>query len=118
MNVNPDIETTQSLSPKAAAWHAHIRAWGACGLTQKAYCTEHGLSLSSFAYWRKRYANSHSKTSIPLNFKALQVTDSSRSTTAERKLIVTLPNHVQIDVPLAGIQELRTVFVALGIVRC
>ena len=33
-----------------------VRRWPSSGTTQKRYCTRHGISLSSFSYWRRRLA--------------------------------------------------------------
>ena len=39
---------------KKACWVGHIAAWQRSGLTQGAYCRQHGLALSSLRYWRAR----------------------------------------------------------------
>jgi hypothetical protein len=36
---------------KQTHWNEHILAWRASGLSQVAYCTRHGLKLTTFAYW-------------------------------------------------------------------
>ena len=35
-------------------WPAHMKAWGQSGQSRAAYCEQHGLKLSTFAYWRQR----------------------------------------------------------------
>jgi transposase len=35
-------------------WQDHIRVWEKSGLSQKAYCNEHGIKLATFGLWRKR----------------------------------------------------------------
>ena len=39
---------------KREQWSAHLAQWCDSGLSQTAYCREHGLSLSCFGYWRRR----------------------------------------------------------------
>jgi hypothetical protein len=41
-------------SERAAFWRGHWSAWQASGLSQRAYCEEHGLSHAAFGYWRNR----------------------------------------------------------------
>ena len=35
----------------ATEWQDHIMAWQASGLTQAAYCRQHGLNPSTFSSW-------------------------------------------------------------------
>ncbi len=39
---------------KSATWAKHVEGWEHSGQTQRAYCTEHGVPLSSFQWWRRR----------------------------------------------------------------
>ena len=39
------------------AMYGIIEQWKASGLTQKGFCQEHHLSLSTLQYWNKRYRN-------------------------------------------------------------
>ena len=38
-------------------WRAHIKAWSESGLTQRAYCQEHGLPEAQFSHWKPRLRN-------------------------------------------------------------
>ena len=40
---------------KRAYWGGRITEWERAGQTQKAFCAEHGLVLSTFHWWRARY---------------------------------------------------------------
>jgi hypothetical protein len=42
----------QGIFEKRAFWSGHIEAWHRSGLSQGAYCRQHGLSQSSLSYWR------------------------------------------------------------------
>ncbi|CAM2070262.1 hypothetical protein SCOR_33125 [Sulfidibacter corallicola] len=50
-------ETTTRAS-KAGAWEAHIRAWEVSGLSQVAFCREHGLKHATFMYWHQKFPGS------------------------------------------------------------
>ena len=39
-------------------WEGHVREWRRSGLTQTAYCREHGLLLSTFSAWLGRIKRS------------------------------------------------------------
>ncbi|MFZ3067416.1 MAG: hypothetical protein WA253_04635 [Gammaproteobacteria bacterium] len=47
--------TTQS---KQQHWQIHIKQWEESGLSQKAYCTQSGINLNSFTYWRGKLLSS------------------------------------------------------------
>ena len=35
-------------------WLGHAQAWRESGMTQGAYCEQHGLKLSTLGYWSRR----------------------------------------------------------------
>ena len=35
-------------------WLGHVQAWRASGLTQVAYCQQHGLKPKAFSYWSRQ----------------------------------------------------------------
>ncbi len=41
-------------SERVGFWSAHWAAWQSSGLSQRAYCNQHGLSYSAFGYWRNQ----------------------------------------------------------------
>jgi hypothetical protein len=41
-------------SERVSFWSSHWTAWQSSGLSQRAYCHQHGLSYSAFGYWRSR----------------------------------------------------------------
>jgi hypothetical protein len=47
-------------------WKEHSEAWKASGLTQRAYCSEAGISHRSFIYQHNRLQ--HSSKKEPLSF--------------------------------------------------
>ncbi|WP_428565698.1 MAG: IS66 family insertion sequence element accessory protein TnpA [Solidesulfovibrio sp. DCME] len=56
---------TEQCSEKAAYWSEHIATWQRSGLSQGAYCRQHGLSQSSLNYWRKRFGTTPGKGAVP-----------------------------------------------------
>lgn len=48
---------------RARIWQAHIRQWERSGLSQRRYCKERGLALSTFQWWRSRLKKSASQAS-------------------------------------------------------
>jgi hypothetical protein len=39
---------------RAVFWRGHWQAWAESGVSQRAYCTQHGLCYATFSYWRQR----------------------------------------------------------------
>ncbi|MEW6679378.1 MAG: IS66 family insertion sequence element accessory protein TnpB [Pseudomonadota bacterium] len=75
---------------KAQHWHAHITAWQASGLSQTAYCAQHGLKPATFAYWRSKQSKAADQplTLIPLHLG-----------TRGAGPILTSPNGWRLDLP-------------------
>lgn len=44
----------ENVMEKGKFWEEHIRAQGASGLSIAKYCTKHGISVSSYGYWREK----------------------------------------------------------------
>lgn len=41
---------------KKRFWREHVERWTRGGLTQRDYCQQHGLAMSTFQLWRRRLA--------------------------------------------------------------
>lgn len=50
-----EAEMHETYRPKAAQWKQRIQRWEASGLSQAAFCRNHGLKLATFGYWRKKF---------------------------------------------------------------
>jgi hypothetical protein len=59
----------ESTTSKAQHWNAHLTAWQGSGLSQAAYCVQHGLKPATFGYWRGKQRKDASQplTLVPLN---------------------------------------------------
>jgi hypothetical protein len=45
-------------------WENHLRDWQLSGLPQVGYCREHGLSVKSFVYWKKKLVPARASVSL------------------------------------------------------
>ena len=52
-------------SERVAYWAGRIKDWQHSGLSQGAYCRQHGVSQSSLIYWRKRLRSTPKKGAVP-----------------------------------------------------
>ena len=48
-------QRAEALEAKRRFWRQHIDQWKGSGLTQTAYCRQHGLKLHCFIYSRRKY---------------------------------------------------------------
>jgi transposase len=54
---------------KRRHWITHIKSWRKSGLSQVAYCREHGLKLHQFTYWKKMVQQKDGDIAfVPLRF--------------------------------------------------
>lgn len=55
-DMQPENQSSQSQEKSKSAllnkteWQAHLQAWQASGLSQKAFCEQHDLNFNSFSY--------------------------------------------------------------------
>ena len=52
------------MQSKRELWVGHVAAWQSSGLSQTAWCREHGVSLASFGYWRGKLA-AEARSALP-----------------------------------------------------
>ena len=62
--MNPRFDWSKS-GRKRSYWQGHIYGWWSSNLTQNAYCDRHGLSLSAFHYWKRKFDSSPLQKKIP-----------------------------------------------------
>lgn len=57
-------------------WGGHVESWRQSGLSQVAYCKQHGLSIKSFRRWRTKLqrAAAPSLTLVPISVAAQATT--------------------------------------------
>jgi len=79
---------------KRSYWQNHIEGWKQSGLTQKAYCMQHDLKSSSFAYWRTQSINSKPGSKlIPVAVTHPQV------------ITLTLAGGLQLEIPVTCLDQ-------------
>ncbi len=49
---------------KEESWAEIIKGWEGSGLAQRAYCTQNGIAISAFLYWRKRLKRIRNKATF------------------------------------------------------
>lgn len=81
---------------KSEFWKPHIEGWRASGLSQAAYCRQHGLDMKRFAYWRRTLASTAAAASTP----ALLPIMVSDAPVADDRVEVRLPNGLQVLLPI------------------
>jgi hypothetical protein len=62
------------MTNRAVLWDRRIAQWQRSCLAQAAFCQQHGLSVSTFQYWRRRLRNNavpsrHRAAFIPVHVK-------------------------------------------------
>lgn len=82
------------MGAKADIWKDHFVAWRSSGLTQAAYCRQHGLSIASFGYWRRTLEARSATTSAAV----LPIVIGEVSSEVDA-IEVYLPNGLQARVP-------------------
>lgn len=89
---------------KAEFWKPHLAGWRDSGLSQAAYCREHGLSLKCFAYWRRTLGSTLALSSAPA-VVPIVVGDAP---VADERIEVRLPNGLEVSLS-AGLDPARLV---------
>ncbi len=81
---------------KAAFWKPHLDGWRDSGLSQAAYCREHGLHLKCFAYWRRKLCPELALSSAPTSMPAVVPIVVRDAPAVDDRIEVRLPNGLQV----------------------
>lgn len=73
-----------------------IEKWKHSGLSQRRYCQEHNITLSTFSYWRKQYLEESVSTESGIGFYPLDIPPSGKETV--RQVELDLPGGVVLRV--------------------
>ncbi len=102
---------------KQVFWREHSEAWKSSGLTQVAYCAQHGISYQSFVYQHNRMVYKAQRSSM--SFVEAKKESISLNNQQAAGLQLMLPNGIRIgltnDVNPA---LLKTVLIIAGEVAC
>ena len=98
----------RAVQERRAFWQEHLAQWQASGLTQVAYCRQHGLHRNQFGYWKKRLLSARSPDAAP-GFIAVQMVSAGAA------LTVVLHERLRVEVrPGFDPATLRAVVQALS----
>jgi len=102
------------IANKRKYWQNLIDEWMDSDLTQKAFCAERGIGISSFYSWKSRLSNKDRK---PLSkpFIPIEIQKQATSTSLMRILLKT---GVRIDLPInTSVDKLSSIFRLLGVLE-
>lgn len=73
-------DSSRRLSRKATQWKLHLDTWHGTGLSQAEFCRQFRLSVKSFGYWKRRFAQEApsvdaTPTIVPLPMERFMPTD-------------------------------------------
>ena len=91
--------------------YALIGKWEASGQTQEQFLIQHGISRSTFGYWRKKFQREQgSQSKSHENFIPVKITDEHITKPSQGVLELVYPNGVRIvcsaDMDLARLKPL------------
>ena len=98
---------------KAEFWKDQVAGWQSSGLTQRAYCHQHALSLPSFGYWRRVLGR---RRLAPSSLALVPIVVSEPESIIEA-IEVRLPNGVQVQLPL-GLTAARWLPTVQALLTC
>ena len=88
-----------NMNNKRDFWQQQMLGWSKSGLSQKTYCSQEGLTLSTFSYWRKRLKSSKGPCG-----KLIQVPLSSYGVSVR-----IAASGLQMDVPIDALEQVLPV---------
>ena len=110
------MSTENKQGYKRGFWKDHSEAWKSSGLTQIAYCAEHGIGYKSFVYQHNRMASKSKQTPI----KFIEAKQESIAVTSQvAGLQLMLPNGIRVGIGNdVTATLLQTVLSIAGAMRC
>lgn len=72
----------------------HLHAWQLSGLTKKAYCRQHAITISVFYYWIKHNKNEEATVAAPAFIPARRVVPQNNQAVA---VTLNLPNGCSVS---------------------
>lgn len=96
-------------------WFAHIEEWKASKRSQQVYCTQQGISLNTFTYWRGKFlseSNDHQD-----KFARVKIASNKTiSTDAPRSIQIKLTSGHIVYIPTTlGVEEIASIINAIGV---
>ncbi len=81
-------------------WKNHIEAWQASGLSQNAYCREHGLKSNQLCYWKRKLTTAKVDAGVVSTASSKAFVPLSVNTSASQpsqSLCLRLPNGCELS---------------------
>ena len=82
---------------KQRFWDEHLCGWKESGLSQSAYCREHGLKLHRFLYWKKRLLPE--KTAVSMVELPISVLKTRRLLPSAPPICIVFGGRCRIEIP-------------------
>lgn len=73
-----------------------IRNWEASGLTQAQFFLQHGITKSTFGYWRKKYLKEFGQESKKDKFIPIQISDQDNGYPNTKPIELVYPNGIRL----------------------
>ena len=101
------------MTKKQWYWKKHIAAWQEGGGSQAAYCREHGLSIKSFGYYKRRFASTAKiQEVVPVASIAVPLTSND---TCDRSIKLYVRDNLMLDIKPGFCQQtLRRILKVIG----
>jgi hypothetical protein len=94
--VEPSQESISKSKQKY--WQNHLTSWSKSGLSQKHYCEQQLLALSTFRHWKNKLAEHSRKTSFyPLAVSSVVVPVEERSNSGLRLVVCENRYRVELE---------------------
>ena len=97
-------------------WLTHIKQWEESKLSQQAYCTQSGINLNSFTYWRGKFISSASREAKAKFVRVKMAANHAATTDVPRSIqIKLLTGHVVYIPTNLDINEIAKLINLLGV---
>ena len=103
----------------AAEWRRWLARYERSGLSQKAFCTRHGLALSTLTYWRRRERARATEQSVSFVEVAQLPATAVPARLVDSAVVIELPGGVRLELPQATEPKwLAALLRELGMAAC
>jgi hypothetical protein len=93
------MEFKLQLTEKRRQWFEHVKRWESSGLSQRAYCREHGLHIGSFSEYKRQYSQYQLLAKQDeSNFKAVEISKPYVEQSHSFDITISLPNGIKLSI--------------------
>ena len=87
-----------SRQAQVALWEARIAAWRRSGLSQRAWCVQHGVAVQTFGYWCRRQCRAPALLPILVDAQTADQCPASVEVSLGNGVMMRLPSSLSSDV--------------------